>query len=858
MHKDSPNGSYAVAEHDGASGPSFTPFEMSILHALLASTAQPSLPIPLLLEKLSFYIKPMAGGGDDEYVAKMAVLTKALRDGGSLTEEGEVLTAETAAVLESNPSAFADLHLHIGASATPAAVEYLATNEKLTDEDHAAIARLLILLDTEKDGVFSLTLAFRELMRLLVPIMSTKGNEEPSAAAEESREITRRILNTASVNADAGYAISLSDFIEAYAMEVYVIPPQHRTIDTAALTRRIDLADYSLLWAAINNIRGIDAHHVEAALTEAAAVEGVVADECSLFAIIKTVTGFIEAEAEKGVSTDAAMQMIADTLVMNPTSLHIPVMAPEQRQEVAARKLLLYFRPSAVLSVLRALLLEDVRGDGVLSKPMAEAALMVELSKSSHGQAEGAEGGANVDEVEAFAGVDQSRVEEMIRNVLLSAGVADGGQEVNLSHFIDALIELTPVLPARYCAGVTVPMVEPAVQLNELEHLQQLLAEAIRKSGDALMEPMTHGCVALSTLSEAIDTALVSQSGASEAKEALLDAFKVMALNSASGHSEAFSDAGAVGAHQSPVDASLIDIDEALSVAVFETSGVTFNIGSLSDYHASIVASRRVAKGNIRKLAKAFILLDSDRSKRLTFEAFRDVMAANPKFASTAVLEAAFEAMDMDMDGALCLEEFISSFNHGPSGPALSGAQLSSFTTRRMSVKELHQGPSVSPPRGEGEEGLEGADGTAAAVSGEDAHIFAVAVAGAINSPSKKAAMLKSLAAASGSSVAIVSPDGSVVPSPHRRSTKSLAPHNDASGVPVDDADLRAEFERFDANGSGFIDRRQFAVAYRQMENYGLEPSDRDIEMLFSKVCGSRNIITFDEFSLLMLRRSRM
>lgn len=80
---------------------------------------------------------------------------------------------------------------------------------------------------------------------------------------------------------------------------------------------------------------------------------------------------------------------------------------------------------------------------------------------------------------------------------------------------------------------------------------------------------------------------------------------------------------------------------------------------------------------------------------------------------------------------------------------------------------------------------------------------------------------------------------------------------NDVSGVAISDAQLRREFGKYDRNGNGYLDRVEFKRAYLSLENYGLVPSQAEIDRLFSKY-GKDEKVYFDEFCLLMLTRSRM
>ena len=72
------------------------------------------------------------------------------------------------------------------------------------------------------------------------------------------------------------------------------------------------------------------------------------------------------------------------------------------------------------------------------------------------------------------------------------------------------------------------------------------------------------------------------------------------------------------------------------------------------------------------------------------------------------------------------------------------------------------------------------------------------------------------------------------------------------------DDDLRALFNTYDVNKNGTLDCNEFAVQYQKLEHYGLTPSLPEIRRLFRAICLNPNTMTFDEFCVLMLRKSRM
>ncbi len=88
----------------------------------------------------------------------------------------------------------------------------------------------------------------------------------------------------------------------------------------------------------------------------------------------------------------------------------------------------------------------------------------------------------------------------------------------------------------------------------------------------------------------------------------------------------------------------------------------------------------------------------------------------------------------------------------------------------------------------------------------------------------------------------------------------------DASGAPIREEELRKLFGAFDpttdeVSGKSFISRSDFMRDYRDMENFGVEWTERGLEQLFGKLAptsAETGRLSFEEFSLLMLHRSKM
>ena len=73
----------------------------------------------------------------------------------------------------------------------------------------------------------------------------------------------------------------------------------------------------------------------------------------------------------------------------------------------------------------------------------------------------------------------------------------------------------------------------------------------------------------------------------------------------------------------------------------------------------------------------------------------------------------------------------------------------------------------------------------------------------------------------------------------------------------VDD-ELIAEFRRFDRDHTGSLDAAEFKKAYAALEWFGKPPSDAEVDAAFRRCCRDDGRVSFEEFSVLMLQRSRI
>ena len=244
--------------------------------------------------------------------------------------------------------------------------------------------------------------------------------------------------------------------------------------------------------------------------------------------------------------------------------------------------------------------------------------------------------------------------------------------------------------------------------------------------------------------------------------------------------------------------------DVAKASEVFHDS-IAVAINALPPHLTNRAISVALPAAQQRDLACAFLLADSNRDGFLDFSEFSPVISRLcQRPLKDALVFRQFANIDVDKDGFLTLDEFLTAFaNRKLSAHATVGAIL-----------ELAE--------------------------------------------EKKRANNAALAAREGLIVPVPPVAGSATPkkganSPQRHTSHSALP------VAVCDDDLAEEFCKYDCEGTGLIERKTFSKIYASMEHYGLQPTPEDIDKLLDRFCLSRpGYLTYQEFCLIMLRRSRM
>ncbi|KAG5496798.1 hypothetical protein JIQ42_03632 [Leishmania sp. Namibia] len=78
------------------------------------------------------------------------------------------------------------------------------------------------------------------------------------------------------------------------------------------------------------------------------------------------------------------------------------------------------------------------------------------------------------------------------------------------------------------------------------------------------------------------------------------------------------------------------------------------------------------------------------------------------------------------------------------------------------------------------------------------------------------------------------------------------------AGSAMLDDELKRQFDQYDVEQKGYLDREAFKKVYMNMENYGLDPSPTEVNMRFCRYSRTSDRIYFNEFCVLMLQRARL
>lgn len=202
-------------------------------------------------------------------------------------------------------------------------------------------------------------------------------------------------------------------------------------------------------------------------------------------------------------------------------------------------------------------------------------------------------------------------------------------------------------------------------------------------------------------------------------------------------------------------------------------------------------------------------------------QSFPDKSAESLNYISQLILSTA----DIDKDNKLSLKEFILSFATGEEGGVIPVPLVHQL------AKEPKQNTNDQQPHIDEQQNQQSVQHNQSPVSEQPKEALVV-----VTSPSRSTTSAK----------------------PESNGYEGSPVRSDASGCPITDAQLRREFDKFDVSGNGYLDREEFKKIYLSFEHYGIDPTPNEINEVFSRYSRGKNTISYEEFCILMLQRSRM
>eukprot|EP00758_Cryptobia_borreli_P013413 Tbor_TRINITY_DN5829_c0_g5::TRINITY_DN5829_c0_g5_i1::g.7228::m.7228 len=671
------NNCFFVIENQLAGSVVFTPFEISCVYCLVRELSFVDETFKVSPGNFREMLQKRIGNLNLEDDLRgstvlrifliMEALMKVSRELTGVSFDDMIPTKVMAFRFEENPiNAFGELICR-GAvlKKLPCTMEFLFEHPHIKRKGHLKIFKTLTRLDTDKDGVFSnLLIAHRDLTICVRECLKEVISHFPVSEQIEiqTQEIVRYIMNSACLN-ELG-EVCFSEIIESYSMECCIIPEEHSAQENAALTHRMELSDYSLLLTALKSIGPVSQEELQNRLFECVAVQGVVTDDCSLNSVVNAVVAFVEERMKYKCSCATAIQELMNKLIVEPNSFHIPVMHPRRCQEVMVRKMQLTLRSSAIVCILQTLLLLDVNGNGILEKSVLEVAILTALSQLPPNTTKH----YDVDRVDRLYGCSSDRLKTIVHHIILSMpekpSSSSGSQEIDTNYFIELLISETSIIQPFFVPMPAVTFPNVKAQLNEIEHLYQLLNTYVikEKGGSIAVNPEEYGFVTENELFSILNEALKTQRRNIDVLYEIVALFKRCSLN--------FSVDGA------------FDISHLINVVEFRTDAVVIPVNSLHKrypMYGDALAAKFIAKENVRNLSKCFLLIDKEHNNHLCIH---DLVCAGgpwtvsylttdnkvpnsilPAGSSAEDAKKLFDSFDVDKDGKLCLNEFIASFN---------------------------------------------------------------------------------------------------------------------------------------------------------------------------------------------------
>ena len=799
--------------------------------------------------------------------------------------------------------------------------------------DLRALTELLITADRAKDGAMPLVQTYKSIRRLVErthPTWDTHQVDRPAALVLNTAVLLTSSFSSSSPSSSSppDGRLSLTPLIRACAAEFYLTPEKHAQPHSGALSRRLDTADLAKVRRAIETVSGglpIDEQHkaMRAAIVDAA----IVGDSASLNGMVETIMACLR---QQKLTPEA----LAERLLEKASLLTFPIMLARDCQDVCLRKLRLSVPPEVLQTVVRTLLLLDTKGDGLLRRDAVEDRLTHALTErfGETADAEAASSaGARASAAKAIGGngapvamitagptassptstnissggrnsivLPREKINEIVRLIILSQfeqvapsrfarPTSSGGHHgtgqsttganrvLEVGGFIDLLVNTVDgaVLPRAVLPDVEVPFKSP-LGFDELEILKGALESIAQDKRTAMT---------------AVDLANLLESAMQDRRRPFVKVIGDVMLKLAD------------GPENSRFDLTLVCSHFTISQKV-----LTFHTAALPLAAADRVAGRVVRRDKIRRLARVFTAIDTNRDGKLSkdelwphllADAHRTVtdhgiargmagarwaeieaLAArherllalegggstnnNTAAAAAAISEAVARRTAREVTAAntlVSLETFLSTFALGRF-PALSELEMDMVIKRAVSAAEL-AALDGNNGMGTGKYSISSAASPLIASAGGAAHRLRISNSGHGGSSPSPASGGSGGYGSGTNAAGDYDNSGLALPyegeeGSNNNRARYLSARN-LSDVPIFDDELQQEFNFYDAEGRGVLDQQTFKRQYRmEMEHYGVRPSAEAVDEAFRLICSDSKKVSFEEFCMLMLRRSKM
>ena len=804
----------------------------------------------------------------------MAAAVMAVAD---IDGDGRVSFSDFVQTFETNPDI---LDLPVLAAAERIRHTEASLSAILAEEDMRRIAMVFVHLDKNKNGV----LDYNEVHSVLFSML-----KEAHPAWEDNRieGVVRRLFDAADRNNDG--TLDMTEFIASFATKHYVLPPEYIEETAGQLKRSLEpeeVEELRVLFRAIDvdNDGMISKQELHSLVIEYLQAS-FSSEESSADLVVESVIAVADLDHDGMLSfSEFSSAFESDTTVLD-----IPIMAAVARCEVAHKRMEMLLCEHDIKQLSRVFVHLDEDNDGLLAETDLHGPVFTELRKSHPDWA-------------------SEKIEETIHTLIVAADTNCDGR-LSLDEFIGAYLQGNYVLPPTYVKRVALQLAQP---LTEEETLQ------LKRSFERLDENQD-GFVSEEELRAAVVSAVGKAQLSADVVEALCGAIMAVADDDED-RKLSFGDFLRCyqlnnGLLTIPLVAIADKRGSSLPRRVTPSSELLRGIGrcfvfldkkkdglldfeEIKDELLPCVASchQVIAQDNVavENLAKAqFAASDLDNDGKLSLDEFvATFVNMSPLFPLSYVMNVAarlsprgeIEAMSRASDLSSIYMNICGNTTTSPrafaaqlypakpirtTGSGSSSKRLQrihEIQTRQRSFSGSKEYPAVhnksssstspasttvSPPS------TQENDKSQSLVAPHHAPVVLPLALEHRPSPPKSSSK-PSPRKDSGSSSTGTTMEPLTPPNNHTLPSVLLAgASRDAAHAPISDPELKDEFRKYDKGNLGYLDQKEFRRIYADLENYGLPPSKSQMDAIF-KCCKNADRVTYDEFCIIMLRRSRM